>query len=159
MADRKTITLFLYLPEAKKVVLSRRGRLEKKPGLLQASVHGQIEPGEISQLAMKREFQEELKGDYHRLTNIIDLGEAQVGDTTREHTFYHAAIMPDVLLETLRPTQEVSEFILVGEDEVKSIKPYSKVKQEKGMDYSGEMVMFDDEIDVLKKVFKEFGKM
>lgn len=156
MADRKTVTLFLYLPEAKKVILSRRGKLEKHAGLLQATVHGQIEPGEISQIAMKREFEEELKGDFHQLTNLADLGEADVGDSYPEHTYYHAAMMPDEFLSTLQTTQEVSELVQVSEDQVKDIQPYSKVKGTEGFDYMATMVMFDDEIEVLKKVFKTF---
>jgi hypothetical protein len=157
--ERKTVTLFLYLPKAKKVILSRRGKLEKKAGLLQATVHGQIEPGEISQLAMKRELEEEVKGDFHRLTNIIDLGDAVVGETTTEHTFYHAAMMPDDLFSTLQPTQEVAEFVLVSEEEVKNITPYSKTSKQEDFDYSANLVMFDDELDVLKKVFKEYKGM
>jgi len=157
MAERKTVTLFIYITDTDQVLLARRGKLEKKPGLLQASVHGQIEPGEISQLAMKREFHEELKGDFHQLTNLRDFGDAKVGDTHPEHTFYHAASMNSSLIETLQPTQEVSEFILVKESDLDKITPYSKAGDKQ--DYSGEMVMFDDELEVLKKVFKEYGKM
>lgn len=158
-AKRKTVTLFLYLPKAKKIVLSRRGKLEKHAGLLQATVHGQIEPGEISQLALKREFEEEAKGDFHMLTMIKDLGSAVVGDTVAEETFYHAATFPDDQFETLKPTQEVEEFILVSESDVKDIQKYSKVKGTEGFDYHANKVMFDDEIDVLKKVFKEFASV
>jgi hypothetical protein len=154
--ERKTVTLFLYLPKAKKVLLARRGKLEKKAGLLQASVHGQIEPGEISQIAMKREFEEELKGDFHRLTNISDLGDQVVGDSYPEHTYYHAAVMPDEVLESLQTTQEVSEIVPVSEDQVGDIQPYSKVKDQEGYDFLSNMVMFDDELEVLKKVFSEF---
>jgi len=157
MVERKTVTLFIYVVDKGQVILARRGKLEKKPGLLQASVHGQIEPGEISQLAMKREFQEELKGDFHQLTNIRDFGDAKVGDTTPEHTFYHAASMDSSLLSTLQPTQEVSEFILVSKDDLAKIKPYSKAGDMQN--YSSEMVMFDDELEVLKKVFTEYGSM
>lgn len=155
-AERKTVTLFIYIPDEKKVVLARRGKLEKKAGLLQASVHGQIEPGEISHLAMKREFEEELKGDFHSLTNIIDLGDATVGETTVEHTFYHAAMMSKELVDTLQPTQEVSEIILISQDEVASITPYSQVEDVEGSDFSDQMVMFDDELEVLKKVFSQY---
>lgn len=157
MAERKTVTLFLYLPKAKKVLLARRGKLEKHAGLLQASVHGQIEPGEISQIAMKREFEEELKGDFHQLTNAIDLGDEKVGQTNPEHTYYHAAIMPDDLLDTLQTTQEVSEILLISENEVGDITPYSKVRDDDSYDFIANKVMFDDEIAVLKKVFKEFA--
>jgi hypothetical protein len=155
--ERKTVTLFLYLPEEKKVVLSRRGKLEKKPGLIQATVHGQIEPGEISHIAMKREFAEELKGDFHRLTGIIDLGENTVGDTTIEHTYYHAAVMPKEMLGTLQTTQEVQEILTISESEIGTITPYSKVDDKLDSDFSDQMVMFDDELEVLKKVFKAFG--
>ena len=159
MAERKTVTLFIYIPEKKQVILSRRGKLEKHPGLLQASVHGQIEPGEISQLAMKREFQEELKGDFHMLTNIKDFGDAKVGDKYAEHTFYHAASMEASLIQNLKPTQEVEEFILVSESDVKNIKPYKSVKGTEGYDYHKNLVMFEDEIKILKKIFKEYGKL
>ena len=159
MADRKTVTLYLYLPQAKKVILSRRGKLEKRAGLLQATVHGQIEPGEIAQIAMKREFEEEVKGDYHQLTNIRDLGEANVGDTVKEHTSYHAAMLPDELLSTLQPTQEVSEFVQVSEDDLSKITPLSKVRDQEDYDLAANWVMYDDELETLKKVFKEFSKL
>lgn len=155
--SRKTVTLFLYIPETKEVVLARRGKLEKHPGLLQASVHGQIEPGEISQIAMKREFEEELKGDFHRLTNIIDLGEGDVGNTNPEHTYYHAATMPKEMIADLQPTQEVSEIVLVKEDQIPSIRKYSTVHGQDGVDLSAEMTMFDDELEVLKKIFKQMA--
>jgi hypothetical protein len=145
------------LPTAKKVILSRRGKLERHAGVLQASVHGQIEPGEISQIAMKREFEEELKGDFHQLTNVIDLGDAVVGQLHKEHTYYHGAILPDEFFDELQTTQEVSEILLIEESEVSGITPYSKVKEEEGYDFVANKVMFDDEIDVLKKVFKEFA--
>lgn len=158
MSDqRKTVTLFIYLADAKTVLLSRRGKLEKYPGLIQATVHGQIEPGEISQIAMKREFEEEVKGDFHQLTKIIDLGEADVGQNSREHTFYHAAVMADEFASTLHPTQEVAEIIQVAESDIPKIKAFSTMKGEQRDDYSSEMVMFDDELEVLKKVFKEFS--
>ncbi len=157
MAERKTVTLFIYIADKDQIILSRRGKLEKRPGLLQASVHGQIEPGEISQLAMKREFQEELKGDYHQLTNIKAFGEATVGTTNPEHTFYHAASMDSALISTLQPTQEVSEFILVSEADLADIKPLSKAGDVE--DYASEKIMFDDELEVLKKVFAEYKNM
>ena len=155
--SRKTITLFVYLPKEKAILLSRRGKLEKHAGLLQATVHGQIEPGEISQIAMKREFEEEVKGNFHQLTNIRDFGDAIVGENKQEQTFYHAAVMPDDLAKALQPTQEVSEIIHVKQSEVSGIKPYSKVKGEADFDYAENMVMFDDELEVLKKIFKDFA--
>lgn len=158
MAERKTVTLFIYIPDKNQVILSRRGKLEKKAGLLQASVHGQIEPGEISQLAMKREFAEELKGDFHQLTNIRDYGDAKVGTANPEHTYYHAASMDSSLIETLQPTQEVSEFILVSEEDLPKIKKYSDIGKKQDYTEDG-MVMFDDELDVLKKIFKDYSKM
>lgn len=156
MAERKTVTLFVYLPNRKQVVLSRRGKLEKHAGLLQATVHGQIEPGEIDTIAMKREFEEETKGDFHQLTNKRSLGDGVVGNTTAEHTFYHAATMDDDHLSDLHVTQEVQEFVLVSEGDVAKIIPYSKVKVQEGYDFNANMVMFDDEVKVLTKVFKEY---
>ena len=155
---RKTVTLFLYLPKAKKIVLSRRGKLERRAGLLQATVHGQIEPGEIAQLALKREFEEEVKGDFHQLTNLRDLGEAEVGVTVKEQTSFHAAVLSDDLLDTLKPTQEVEEFILVAESDINKITPYSKVADKEGYDLQANWVMYDDELKVLKKIFKEYYK-
>lgn len=156
---RQTVTLFLYLPKSQKVVLSRRGKLERQGGMLQATVHGQIEPGEISQLAMKREFEEEVKGDYHSLTNLRDLGEADVGVAVPEHTFYHAATYPDDQLDELQPTQEVSEFVLISKDELDKITPYSKVKDKEDFDFEKNWVMYDDEIKMLRKVFDEYESM
>ena len=156
---RQTVTLYIYLPKAKKVVLSRRGKLERRGGLLQATVHGQVEPGEISQLAMKREFEEEVKGDYHSLTNRRDLGEADVGVTVPEHTYYHAATLPDDEIDSLQHTQEVSEFVLVSKDDISKITPYSKVKDDASFDFKENWVMYDDEIKMLKKVFDEYEKM
>jgi len=158
MSDtRKTVTLFIYLSKAKKVLLSRRGKLEKFPGLIQATVHGQIEPGEISQIAMKREFEEEVKGDFHQLTKLADLGEADVGENKHEHTYYHAAVMQDEFAKALQPTQEVSEIIQISEGDISKIQAFSKVKNQEEYDYQGNMVMFDDELKVLSKVFKEFS--
>jgi len=157
--ERKTVTLFIYLPDEKQVILSRRGKLEKHAGLLQATVHGQIEPGEISQIAMKREFEEEIKGNYNLLTNIQDYGEAVVGDTTAEHTFYHAASLEAAHVQELQPTQEVEELVMVGENDLAKIVPYSKIKGQEGYDFKANMVMFDDEIEVLKKIFKDYSKL
>jgi hypothetical protein len=157
--SRKTVTLFVYLPSSKKVILSRRGKLERHAGLLQATVHGQIEPGELPILAMKREFKEEAKGDYDKLQQVMELGSATVGNTVQEQTFYHAAAMIHEDEQELQPTQEVSEFVRVGESDVKKITPYSKVKGQEGYDYQANMVMFDDELEVLKKVFGAYKKV
>lgn len=159
MAERKTITLFIYVPDTKEVILSRRGKLERHAGVLQATVHGQIEPGEISQIAMKREFAEEVKGDFSKLSNIVDFGEATVGQMTKEHTYYHGATLPTPFVEELQPTQEVAELIFVSEADVKQMTPYSKVREQEGFDFAASMVMFDDEIEVLKKIFKQYAKL
>lgn len=155
-AQRKTVTLFVYVPEAKQVILSRRGKLERHPGLLQATVHGQIEPGELPYLAMKREYKEEAKGEFDKLQQIVELGSAVVGNTVKEQTFYHAASLGNQESGKLQTTQEVSEFKRVSEADLKKIIPYSKVRGTEGYDYDANMVMFDDELEVLKKVFAEY---
>lgn len=93
------------------------------------------------------------------LTNIRNFGDAKVGDKYAKHTFYHAASMEASLVKNLKPTQEVEEFILVSEGDVKDIAPYSKVKGTEGYDYHANKVMFDDEIGILKKIFKEYAKL
>lgn len=158
-AQRKTVTLFIYLPESKKVILARRGKLERHADVLQATVHGQIEPGEIPQLAMKREMKEEVKGSFDKLSQIREYGEAEVGNTVKEKTYYFAAMLPEVYLETLKPTQEVAELVLAEETDVKKMIPYSKARGTEGYDYAANMVMFDDEIEVLKKVFADYKKV
>lgn len=157
--QRKTVTLFVYLPETKEVILSRRGKLERHPGLMQATVHGQIEPGELPYLAMKREYKEEAKGEFDKLQQIIELGSAVVGNTVREETYYHAASLGGEESGKLQTTQEVSEFKRVKESDLKKITPYSKVKGQEGYDFQANLVMFDDELDVLKKVFAEYKKV
>lgn len=157
--NRKTVTLFVYLPETQQVILSRRGKLERHPGLLQATVHGQIEAGELPYLAMKREYKEEAKGEFDKLQQIIELGSATVGNTVKEQTFYHAASLGTEESGKLQPTQEVAEFVRVSEAELKDIVKYSKVKGQEGYDYMANKVMFDDELDVLKKVFSEYKKL
>lgn len=157
--ERKTVTLFVYVPEAKAVILSRRGKLERHPGLLQATVHGQIEPGEVPYLAMKREYKEEAKGEFDKLQQIIELGSAVVGTNVKEQTFYMAASLGGEESGKLQTTQEVSEFKRVVESDVKKIIPYSKVRDQQGYDYDANMVMFDDELEVLKKVFAEYKKV
>ncbi len=159
MSQRKTVTLFVYLPETKEVILSRRGNLERHPGLMQATVHGQIEPGELPYLAMKREYKEEAKGEFDKLQQIIELGSAVVGNTVQEETFYHAASLGGEESGKLQTTQEVSEFKRVNESDLKKITPYSKVKGQEGYDFQANLVMFDDELDVLKKVFAEYKKV
>ncbi|MBI4122338.1 MAG: NUDIX hydrolase [Parcubacteria group bacterium] len=156
--QRKTVTLFVYLPEKKQVILSRRGKLERHAGLLQATVHGQIEPGEVPILAMKREFKEEAKGDYDKLQQIIELGSAVVGTKVKEQTFYHAAVMIHEEEQKLQTTQEVAEFIHVSESDVKKITPYSKVMGQDGYDFQANFTMFDDELEILKKVFAHYKK-
>lgn len=157
-AIRKTVTLFIYVPDAKAVILSRRGKLERHPGLWQASVHGQIEPGELPYMAMKREYKEEAKGEFDKLQQIIELGSAEVGVKNKELTFYHAASLGKEASGHLQPTQEVAEFRRVTEADLPSIIPYSKVKGQEGYDYMNNLVMFDDELDVLKKVFAAYKK-
>lgn len=158
-AQRKTVTLFVYVPEAKQVILSRRGKLERHPGLLQATVHGQIEAGELPYMAMKREYKEEAKGEFDKLQQIIELGSAVVGGTNKEQTFYHAASLGSMESGNLQTTQEVAEFKRVSESDLKNIVPYSKVRGQEGYDYEANMVMFDDELEVLKKVFAEYKKV
>lgn len=157
--QRKTVTLFVYVPEAKAVILSRRGKLERHAGLMQATVHGQMEPGEVPYLAVKREYKEEAKGEFDKLQQIIELGSAVVGNTVKEETFYMAASLGGEESGKLQPTQEVEEFIRVSEADVKKIVPYSKVRGQEGYDYHANIVMFDDELDVLKKVFTEYKKL
>lgn len=157
--QRKTVTLFVYVPEAKQVILSRRGKLERHPGLLQATVHGQIEPGEVPYLAVKREYKEEAKGEFDKLQQIIELGSAIVGSNVKEQTYYLAASLGNQESGKLQTTQEVAEFVRVSEADIKSIMPNSKVKDQEGYDYAANKVMFDDELDVLKKVFAEYKKL
>lgn len=154
--ERKTVTLFIYIPETKEVLLSRRGKLERHPGLWQASVHGQIEPGEIPQIALKREFKEELKGEYGWISQIKEFGDATVGTITKEHTFYMAGSMAKSRLDDLKTTQEVEKFELVSESDVSKIKKYSETKKDENFDYKSNMVMFDDELEKLKEVFRFF---
>lgn len=158
--ERRTATLFVYLPKSKKVILSRRGEFERHPGLLQATLHAPMEPGEIPQLALKREFKEELKGKSSLLIKKTAMGEATVGSKTIEHTFYFAAQMDDDFVSLLQPPQEVSELVMVSESDLAKVEKYSKHKQEEDaprVDFSDRMIMFDDELEVLKKVFKEFA--
>ncbi len=158
-APRKTVTLFVYVPDVKQVILSRRGKLERHPGLLQATVHGQIEAGEVPYMALKREYKEEAKGEFDKLQQIIELGSAVVGTNVKEQTFYHAASLGSQESGKLQTTQEVSEFLRVSEADVKKIIPNSKVGEKEGYDYQANMVMFDDELDVLKRVFAEYKKV
>ena len=156
---RKTVTLFVYIPDVKQVILSRRGKLERHPGLLQATVHGQIEPGEMPYLAVKREYKEEAKGEFDKLQQIIELGSAVVGTSVQEQTFYMAASLGGEESGKLQTTQEVAEFVRAGEADLKQITPYSKVRGQEGFDYQANMVMFNDELEVLKKVFAEYKQV
>lgn len=158
-APRKTVTLFVYVPDVKQVILSRRGKLERHPGLLQATVHGQIEAGEVPYMALKREYKEEAKGEFDKLQQIIELGSAVVGNNVKEQTFYHAASLGSQESGKLQTTQEVSEFLRVSEADLKKIIPNSKVADKEGYDFQANMVMFDDELEVLKRVFAEYKKV
>ena len=146
MKEKKTISLFLYNPESKQVVLSQRRDGQHFGGYLQATCHGAIEAGEDHADAMERELKEETGLDIIDIGPLEFLGELDGGARKKETCSYYLASITDERADTMHPTEEVSSFAVLDVDDVRAIVPHSRAKD---ADPKKRHVMFDDELEAL----------
>lgn len=154
MKTKRTVSLFLYLAENKEVVLSRRSEDQSRPGLLQATAHGEIEENEDDNDALARELAEETAINFDQVSNLEFIKGIEVGQAKPEKCRYYLADIEINGFNQMKPTEEVSEYVRVGKDDIMDIVPYS-IAEMKNVDVMTKKVMFDDELEVLKEIFKK----
>lgn len=154
MAAKKTVSLFLYLPDTEEVILSRRAKTLKRPGLLQATVHGMVEEGEDDIKAISRELKEETNLDFGQINNLRFIKTVEVGQTIPEVCDYYSANINPSAFSELKKTAEVEDYVRVDKDGLKEIVRLSLTETTK-VDFYKTKVMYDDELGVLQEIFKK----
>jgi len=152
MNTRKTVSLFLYLPETKEMILSRRSESRTRPGLLQATAHGELETAEDDQTALARELKEETTLDIKTVRNLKFIKTVEAGQRQPEKCRYYLAEIDQSVFAGLKPTEEVKEFVKVTAKDLENIAPFSSAEM-KGIDLFNNNVMYDDELGALKEIF------
>ena len=149
---RKTVSLFLYIPEKRMIVLGVRAATQHHPHLLQATCHGTIEKGEDQADAIERELREETTLGLPDIGLLTFLGELGAGHTVKEECSYYVASITEKNAKKIRPTAEVGHFHMVNKETVRDIVPWSEADA-KHLDASVHHVMFDDEREALEEAF------
>lgn len=152
MASRKTVSLFLYIPEKREIVLGVRAATQTHPYLLQATAHGTIEKGEDHADALERELREETSLDLPDIGSLTFLGELGAGHKVKEECSYYLAPLPQDSVNKLRPTAEVGHFTFLTKESVSAIIPWSEAEK-KHCDPAVHRIMFDDELEALAMAF------
>ena len=144
---KNSISLFLIIKETSDVVLSRRAKGEKYQGLLQSFVHGRVDENETDKDAIFRESQEEANFDVSLVENLkkIDL---ELSIKGKDLCNYYIGYISGKDFLTLKAGEEVDSFLLINKNNVNEIKK----KSEFNGSYFDENVMFDDELEALKKL-------
>ena len=149
--QRKTISLFLYIPERKVIVLGVRADGQSHAGMLQATAHGTIEEGEDHLQAIERELKEETKLDIVDIGPIQFLGELDGGHKVHEDCSYYVAAISEANAEKLLSTDEVSHFTHINKDGIDDVISFDEAEA-KGLDPKVHRVMFQDELDALREL-------
>lgn len=152
MPTRKTVSLFLYIPEKHMIVLGVRAATQSHPHLLQATCHGMIEKGEDHADAIERELREETTLGLPDIGPLTFLGELGAGHKVKEECSYYLASITEKNAKKIRPTAEVGHFHLVNNDTIRDIVPWNEADA-KHLDASVHHVMFDDEVEALLEAF------
>ena len=152
MATRKTVSLFLYIPEKHVIVLGVRATTQSHPHLLQATCHGAIEKGEDHADALERELREETTLELPDIGPLTFLGELGAGHKIKEDCSYYCASITEEHAKKLRPTAEVGHFRFVMKDALHEVVPFSEAEKKK-LDASVHSIMFDDEFEALEEAF------
>lgn len=151
VTQRKTISLFLYIPERKVIVVGVRADGQSHAGMLQATAHGTIEEGEDHLQAIERELKEETKLDIVDIGPIQFLGELDGGHKVREDCSYYVAAITEANASKLQPTPEVASFTFLNKDGVDDVISFNDV-QKRELDPKVHRVMFQDELDALREL-------
>ena len=151
-AKRKTISLFLYIPERKVIVLGVRAAGQSHASMLQATAHGTIEEGEDHLQAIERELKEETTLDIVDIGPIQFMGELDGGHKVREECSFYVAALTEAGAAKLRPTAEVAHFTFLNKDGVDDVVPFDEARR-RDLDPSVHRVMFQDELDVLRELY------
>lgn len=149
---RKTVSLFLYIPEQRVIVLGVRADTQTHPHLLQATCHGTIEKGEDHGDAIERELLEETTLGLPDIGPLTFLGELGAGHKVHEECSYYLASITEENAKKIRPTTEVGHFIFVNKEALRDIAPWSEAETKK-LDGAVHRVMFDDELEALDEAF------
>ena len=149
---RKTVSLFLYIPEKRVVVLGVRAETQSHPHLLQATSHGAIEKDEDHADALERELREETTLELPDIGPLTFLGELGAGHKVKEDCNYYIASMTEENAKKLRPTVEVGHFRFVEKSVLREIVVFSEAEKKK-LDASVHSIMFDDEFEALEEAF------
>lgn len=152
MKARKTVSLFLYIPEKRVIVLGVRAATQSHPHLLQATCHGAIEKGEDHADAIERELLEETTLGLPDIGPLTFLGELGAGHTVKEECSYYLASITEERAKKLRPTAEVGHFSFLTKDALRDIVVFSEADATH-LDPSVRRVMFDDEFEALEEAF------
>ena len=152
MIQRKTVSLFLYIPSKHAIVLGVRASTQTHPHLLQATCHGTIEKDEDHADAIERELREETTLGLPDIGPLTFLGELGAGHKVREECSYYLAGITDTHAKKIRPTAEVGHFVFLTNDALRDIISFTETEQKK-LDTSVHRVMFDDELEALKEAF------
>ena len=152
MPTKQTVSLFLYLPLTKEVILARRAESESHSAMLQATIHGELEERETPQHALTRELYEESNLTLSDVKNLTALGEREVGDHTTEHCVYFMAAITKKKAAKIEPKDEISEFVFIKRQQLDQIitKDYAA---ENNINPGDAYVMFEDEREMLHEVF------
>jgi 8-oxo-dGTP pyrophosphatase MutT (NUDIX family) len=145
---KTSVSLFLTIPNSNEVILSRRARHEKLPGLLQATIHGGIQDGEVAMDALIRELEEEAAFDFANIKNLEYLDEIYLEGKGEKCIYYKGEISLGEFKE-LQPGDEVDSFLLCEFGQIDDIESKNDFLSE---DFFENLVMFDDELEVLHKI-------
>lgn len=152
MPTRNTVSLFLYIPEKRVIVLGVRASTQTHPHLLQATTHGTIEKGEDHADAIERELAEETTLGLPDIGPLTFLGELGAGHKVHEECSYYLASVTEKNAEKIRPTAEVGHFVFVNKEALRDMVPWREAEKKK-LDGAVHRVMFDDELEALKVAF------
>lgn len=150
-SKRKTISLFLYIPERKVIVLGVRAHGQSHAGMLQATAHGTIEGGEDHLAAIERELKEETRLDIVDIGPVQFLGELEGGNKVKEECSFYVAAITEANAAKLQPTPEVASFTYVNKDGVDDVVSLDDARK-RGLDLTVHRVMFQDELDALREL-------
>ncbi|MDO8581249.1 MAG: NUDIX domain-containing protein [bacterium] len=152
MKDRKTVSLFLYIPEKHVIVLGVRAPTQSHPHLLQATCHGAIEKDEDHGDAIERELLEETTLGLPDIGALTFLGELGAGHKVHEECSYYLASITEANAKKIRPTAEVGHFRFITKDALREVVVFSEAEKKK-LDVSVHSIMFDDELEALREAF------
>lgn len=149
---RKTISLFLFIPEKKAIVLSQRAEGQHHPHVLQATCHGAIEKGEDHADAIERELREEAGLPIVEIGSLTFLGELAAGNNQPETCAYYLAPITEAVVKKLTPNSEVARFVALHANDAAAIIARSEADAIH-IDPTEHHVMFEDELKALQMAF------